>query len=70
MFRYFIIEGKSLIYNKKKSNGPRIDPWGTPCLTRPQSDSLVGCNHVGFSTIVTEVSLLCLGALKRAAFTP
>jgi hypothetical protein len=30
----------------------------------------MGCNHVGFSTIVTEVSLLCFGALKRAAFTP
>jgi hypothetical protein len=35
-----MIKGRSLIY-KGKSNGPRIDPWGTPCFTRPQSDSIL-----------------------------
>jgi hypothetical protein len=34
----FIICGKSLIYTKK-SNGPRIEPWGTPCLTSCHSET-------------------------------
>jgi hypothetical protein len=28
----------SLIYNKN-NKGPSTDPWGTPALTRPESDS-------------------------------
>jgi hypothetical protein len=40
MFAYFIDKGRSLMYSRK-SIGPRIDPWGTPCLTRPQSDSFL-----------------------------
>jgi hypothetical protein len=28
----FIVKGKSLMYTKK-NNDPRIEPYGTPCLT-------------------------------------
>jgi hypothetical protein len=28
----------SIIYNKN-NKGPSTDPWGTPALTRPESDS-------------------------------
>ncbi len=30
-----IILGKSFIY-RRKSRGPRIEPWGTPCLISSQ----------------------------------
>jgi hypothetical protein len=33
----------SLIYNKN-NNGPSTDPWGTPALTRPESDSSLFTN--------------------------
>jgi len=33
----FIECGKSFIY-RRKSKGPRIDPWGTPWVIWPQSD--------------------------------
>jgi hypothetical protein len=33
----------SLIYNKN-NKGPSTDPWGTPALTRPESDSSLFTN--------------------------
>jgi hypothetical protein len=33
----------SLIYNKN-NKGPGTDPWGTPALTRPESDSSLFTN--------------------------
>jgi hypothetical protein len=32
------LSAMSLIYNKN-NKGPSTDPWGTPALTRPESDS-------------------------------
>jgi hypothetical protein len=34
----FIVKGKLLMYTKK-SNGPRIEPCGTPCLTFYHSET-------------------------------
>ena len=34
----------SLIYNKN-NKGPSTDPWGTPALTRPESDSSLLNKH-------------------------
>jgi len=34
----FTREGRSFIY-KRKSRGPSIDPWGTPCVILPQSET-------------------------------
>jgi hypothetical protein len=39
-FEHLMIYGRSLIYSRK-SKGPRIDAWGTPCLICPQSYSLL-----------------------------
>ena len=35
----FIILGKSFIYNKKR-RGPKIEPWGTPCLILAQFETI------------------------------
>jgi hypothetical protein len=35
--KLFIVGGRSFMYIIK-SKGPRIDPWGTPCFTVPQSE--------------------------------
>jgi hypothetical protein len=37
--KVFIVGGRSFICIMK-SKGPKIDSWGTPCFTVPQSDSL------------------------------
>jgi len=36
-----MMHGKSLIY-MLNSNGPKTNPWGTPCLTTSQSDRRLG----------------------------
>ena len=36
----FVKEGKSFMY-RRKSKGPSIDPWGTPWVTLPQSETVV-----------------------------
>jgi hypothetical protein len=50
----FMILGQSFIYNKKR-RGPKIEPWGTPCLTVAQFETILLLNvtsvsHKSFSS--------------------
>jgi hypothetical protein len=42
-----IVEGRSFMY-VMKSKGPKIDPWGTPCVAVPQLEMKFGVALDGF----------------------
>jgi hypothetical protein len=44
----------SLIYNKN-NKGPSTDPWGTPALTRPESDSSLLFDRVWHEGLIKKL---------------
>jgi hypothetical protein len=42
-----IVEGRSFMFIMK-SKGPKIDPWGTPCVTVPHLEKTFGVALDGF----------------------